>query len=155
MTVCPRCGGEAEELVLAGNSIKWSCDNCGQMHVAYAGRAGKLVCPCGNNRKKGGLFTKIGKFDGTVDKAIASQPCKKCEEELDYHAEIVRQGGIYWRCSDCESQGVVAPDSELSKAVREQGEKEPPEPCGVEFNKDWGCPVCIGELDGDQQAEEA
>jgi hypothetical protein len=111
------------------------------MHVAYAGRRGKMVCPCGNKHH----FTKVGKFDGTRDRAVASQPCKKCEEEIETHHKLVEEGGVYWRCSDCASEGVIRPEAELAKAVREKHGIDPPEPCGVEFSKDWGCPACVTE----------
>jgi Flp pilus assembly pilin Flp len=152
LSVCPRCGGEASELALLGNSIKWRCDNCGAHHLAYAGQSGKMACLCGNKYRQGRRFTKLGKANGWRDKVIASEPCEKCKQELEGHKQLVAAGGVFWKCSTCHSEGVVKPEAALASAVRAQHVKEgrikepeeggAHEPCGIDFEGGQLCPVC-------------
>lgn len=133
LTVCPRCGGETNELVLAGLKGKYKCEKCGQRMV------GRFeTCPrCGAGREH---FKLLGEFDGSREKVLASEPCDKCKKMIEEHAQIVREGGIYWKCKDCESEGVIKP-SPFATMIREKANIQPPDPVGFEFDKTM-CPVC-------------
>lgn len=48
-------------------------------------------------------------------------------------AQIVAQGGVYWKCRCCDSCGVVTADSPLSATVRTTQGVPAPAPCCVEF----------------------
>lgn len=156
LTICPRCGEQGEELILAGNSLKWRCDDCNRLHVAYVGKTFRMACPCGNKYRDGRRFTKVGKFDGMTDRVFSSEPCGTCREELDKFRKIVEDGGAYWRCKDCGSEGVLRPETELVIDARKMQKVEPPDPIGIEFSKKWLCPVCnkAEEEDGDAVGKE-
>ncbi len=141
LTICPRCRGEGRDLVLAGNSNKWKCLNCDRLHVVYVGQALKMECECGNRyRNNKSRWENVGKFDGSKDKAIGGL-CEACEKEMAEHKKIVEAGGVYWRCKDCGSSGVIKADSDYSKAVRKELGIAPPKPGGVEFDSN-ACPIC-------------
>lgn len=136
LTYCPRCGGETSELILAGACSVYQCDACKQKIV------GKRPKECPKCHVKGdGYFRRLGEFDGSHDKLPATEPCEKCKEEIAQHKKIVADGGILWRCRDCNSEGVIR-YSELAHDVRVALKIPPPAPCGVEFSKATGCPVC-------------
>jgi len=137
LTFCPRCGGETNELLLVGLAEVRRCSKCSGRIVGPPPRDG--ICPlCHQNGRE---FKYLRQFDGSRERLPASQPCDKCQVEMKKHREIVEAGGVYWRCSDCKSEGVLRETAELSKEVRKQMKIEPPAPCGVEFSKDT-CPVC-------------
>jgi len=63
--------------------------------------------------------------------------CDACKEQI----QIVKDGGVFFKCKDCGANGAIKKDAPLAKAVRKQMGIEAPEPCGVEFTKK-DCPVC-------------
>ena len=134
MTYCPQCGLESSELVLLGAIDNfYICNLCGQKSIGYP----KRHCSCG------GMFVfdrKIGEYE----KLPASQPCDKCQALNKEMEEEVSLGGVYWKCIDCGSTGVIKHEHQLSKDVRKQLNVEAPKPCGVEFTK-VECPVCGSE----------
>jgi hypothetical protein len=139
LTFCPRCGGDANELVLAGDSRVYECEQCKQRIV---GTSRPKFCPrCGN--KSHGMFKLIGPWEGSPGNRLpASEPCEKCKEEIELHKAEVDKGGVYWKCIDCHSEGVVKAGTPFASMVREKVGIPAPKPAGVEFSKEHGCPVC-------------
>lgn len=129
MTTCRQCGKDVG-LVLLG--VQDFCTTCPRCDVKLIG-GGK--CPhCneyGTDRKPIGEHEKIP--------IEICNDCKKKNEECD---EVVKSGGIYWRCVDCGSAGALKACSELAQAVREKLNILAPDPCGIEFSKECNCPVC-------------
>lgn len=129
LTYCPRCGGEANELLLIGNrEYIRKCRGCGQMLIGFATME---ACPGCHDRGPHEVYKRIGEHD----KLPASQPCDACKEEMKQHAEIVANGGVYWQCDECGRRGVIKAESPMSAAVRNQMKIEAPEPCGIKFEK--------------------
>ena len=96
LTYCPRCGDDAEELML------------------------------------------LGALDGKYE-------CNTCNEEIAQHKAVVDAGGIYWKCEDCNNNGVIK-KNDYSDAVREHMKIKAPDPCGIAFQKNEGCPICSDGL---------
>jgi DNA-directed RNA polymerase subunit RPC12/RpoP len=132
LSYCPRCGGDAEELMLIGNRTAIvKCESCGNKVIGGL-RSGEK-CPACQHRSTG-----RGEHVGSVgehDKLPASRPCAKCRQELAEHKAIVEAGGLYFRCKECNKQGVIKAEAEFAKALRLQHNKPAPELCGVEFEK--------------------
>ena len=128
LTTCPRCGGEAEELVLAGDTTKYECNACGRMHL---GRKEPCICGCTG-------FTSMGKFDGSKNKVFASEPCDKCKAVL----RTFEEGGIGWQCSSCGKSGVMT-SNDFTKHIREESGIKAPNLCVVQFDE-TSCPMCGG-----------
>ena len=128
LTFCPRCGGDAEELILIGARTRIDkCSECGT--TVYGGISLRSPCRCG--RRSSVTIGHIGKHD----KLPASQPCAKCRAEIDNHKAVVAEGGIYWKCKECTREGVILARSKYAKAVRKQLKVKKPDPCGIEFEK--------------------
>ena len=136
LTVCSNCGGPTNEIVLIGaHAYIGRCQGCGL--TIYRQRGG--ACP----KCKGSVEYVRGIED---NERLTGGLCDKCTEEQNgLKAEVVA-GGIYWRCSDCQSHGVLKRTSELAIAVRRQMKIEAPAPCGVEFSK-TECPACGPDAD--------
>jgi ssDNA-binding Zn-finger/Zn-ribbon topoisomerase 1 len=131
MTVCRRCGGPAEELMLIGNRTSiYRCGNrdCG---ITIYGHRMSEPCPKCHDR---GPHEKIGEV-GEHDKLPATEPCDKCKAELAEHKQIVADGGIYFKCAQCGKSGVIKNTAPLCAMVREKMGVPAPKPCGVEFDK--------------------
>ncbi len=136
MTICPRCGEDGDELILIGSATGvYKCSECNM--ISYGGKPKQNICP---NCKAKYSYNKIRDLD-EYEKIPASEPCSKCQKELEKHKAEVAAGGVYWRCKDCGSKGVIIATSNYAKAVRDQHELHNGEPCGVKFS-DKDCPVC-------------
>ncbi len=130
MTVCPRCGEDGDEIALLGSANKiYECPRCNIRQL------GSKICS-----KCKGSMQFLRELDD-CERIPASEPCKKCQKELEDHKAEVEAGGVYWRCKDCGSEGVIMATSNYAKAVRDQHELHNGEPCGVKFS-DKDCPVC-------------
>lgn len=123
MTFCPRCGGEGKSLMLIGVHDKsGKCPTHGRVYGA------QFRCPakgCGNDLTDVRTITESERLPD-------SQPCTTCEAEIKAHADIVAQGGVYWRCTECKKAGVIKPCG-LTEDARRAAQVETPNPLGIEF----------------------
>jgi len=134
MTFCPRCGGEANELILVGANDKvHKCEDCGMLHI---GAPKHMKC-----QKCGKYNLSFHTILGDSDKLPASQPCDACQKEIELHRSIIAEGGIYWKCAFNKNHNGVIKPNKFTIAVRSQLKVNPPSPCGIEFTQKE-CPVC-------------
>jgi len=82
---------------------------------------------------------KLGELRST--EKIPLGPCEACETELQEHSDVVKLGGIFWKCDDCKGTGAIRHTAPLAQDVRKSVGVEPPDPCGVVFSKS-DCPAC-------------
>ena len=144
MTTCPKCGGDGDELIMLGSeNNKYTCPKCDALHYGRPDTNSKFknlrMC-----QKCEHPFDSQWKKDVIEDweKLPSHEPCKKCAKGMNLAAEVVKEGGIFWRCKDCHSEGAIHAHAEVAKLVREQSGVKAPDPVGVEFTKDEDCPVC-------------
>ena len=135
--VCPNCGKENGEILLLGRCNEYRCQACGQ--IIYG--KGRQQCP----RCKS-LSIDLVKNDVEAPRCIPTRYCDACKKMFKEHKALVRQGGIYWRCTKCGSGGVVRPGTVGALVVRHKLGIVAPKPCGVEFTEEQ-CPVCSGQND--------
>ena len=131
MTYCPRCGEDAEEIILLGaNDNLYRC-GCGK---SYVGKS-SIVCKSCRTRMK---------FERQIresEKLPASDICNKCKDADKAVRKEVERGGIYWHCVDCGAAGAIKAEHPMSASVRKHMKISAPKPCGVEFTKKE-CPMC-------------
>ncbi|RPI52555.1 MAG: hypothetical protein EHM49_00315 [Deltaproteobacteria bacterium] len=133
MGVCVNCGESTGEIILVGKCNKHICRNC-KLEIYQNGTPQK--CPrCGS----GDTFLK--EVDVAAPREMPHGLCDKCKADNERMGALVRQGGIYWRCPACGSNGVILPGKPLALAVRHQLQLAAPKPCGVELTPEQ-CPVC-------------
>jgi hypothetical protein len=138
LTYCTRCGRDGPDLMLLGNrNWKRKCASCGCINYGASAKD-----DCGSCGVK---LWNSERIELEEREKLPGSLCNDCQKEVDQHAAIVAEGGIYWKCRDCKKGGVIWGSSELAKRVREKMGVEPPKPCGVEFTKAEGCPACGGE----------
>jgi len=134
MTFCTRCGGEAQELALIGRyNYKLICD-CG--FTMYGGRGKLTECPgC-----KRSIYEarKVELEEG--ERVPAGEHCDACRKQEAEFAEIIKAGGILWRCAEYPAHHGAMRPNDFTRQVRKQL-KTPAGPCGVELTKNE-CPVC-------------
>lgn len=145
LTFCRRCGAEVNELVLIGSKTgKYKCGNCGLL--MFGGRPGVGErCPNCKGRRED--FSRVGEI-GEWERLPASELCGKCAKEVEHFRQEVEAGGVYWRCHDCKSQGVIK-KSPFADRVRVLA-GIPTGPCGVELSKERLCPKC-GQMKDDSK----
>ena len=135
LTFCQRCRGEANELLLLGNQDSvYTCEGCGQPHIGRPAKGRCVTCDSYAVKKTRTLDEH--------ERLPASSPCDSCLKEIEEHRAVVAAGGIYIRCADCRAEGVIKSSSPLAAEVREAHGTAAPEPCGIEFTKEAGCPTC-------------
>lgn len=132
--MCPQCGKDNGEILLLGDrGFKDTCHHCGMVH--YGGASDGKCRKCGSRINKATDRKRLEDSE-----KIPGSLCVTCREQRDELKKIVEAGGVFWRCMDCGSSGVIK-KSEYADAVRKQLGIEAPKPCGVEFGKD-DCPAC-------------
>lgn len=132
LTVCKRCGKDTNEIALLGKAFEYECGFC---HKLALGRP-QGACPHCNHSD----WIRKGEFDGRNKKVLGGL-CSECLALEELTAEMVKEGGIYWKCDDCHCEGAIGKEHSLSKMVREYAGIAAPDPCGVEFTKK-DCPSC-------------
>ena len=143
LTFCPRCHGEANELMLLGTSDKkYQCQTCNLIHYGHP-RLGR----CQSSKCKSHDIKFIGVIE-EHERLPASQPCDTCQKELSLHASVVAKGGVYWKCTKCGNSGVIKHTSPFSTMVRKAHGLNTPDsagvfkPCGIDFEGKEQCPIC-------------
>lgn len=133
LTICPGCGEDGEEILLLGTSdYIHRCTACNTNQLATK-RAKK--CPqCGEH-----ALQFVRQLE--TQEKLPGSLCKKCSDARDVVDAAVKEGGVYWKCKDCNSNGALKAEAQLAKDVRKQMGIKAPKPCGVEFTKE-NCPVC-------------
>lgn len=145
LTFCPRCGGETNELLLVGKANKLC--RCRHCKMTMLGPPWPAICPKCRNYPG---WEKIRELD-EWEKLPSSKVCDECQKEQEQFAQVVKEGGIYFRCK-CGVEGVVKAGAPLALAIREHANIQPPDPIGVEVET---CPKCKPEGDQDGQDERA
>lgn len=135
VTACEMCGKDYGVLLLGTSDWAATCTSCN----------GKNLCTehqrlCGRCRGLLGPKTRLAEME-----SIISGVCTDCEKEAKEQFEEVSRGGIFWKCDDCHSHGVLKAGSEYAEAVRVQTRIRPPNPVGISFNRET-CPACTGVL---------
>lgn len=135
--LCQRCGKENGEIVLVGNGKIYRCRGCQAANLAY--RRPDKCGSCGESEERYGEgFTVEPVPDG---RHLPGSTCDACVKELEEHRAVVAAGGVYFKCVDCGTQGVVKAEAPFAGMVRKHAGIQPPDPVGAEFSK-ADCPKC-------------
>jgi len=133
MGMCPRCGEENGEVILVGaEDGVYECRSCNLIH--YGRPTGGKCAKCG---ERVGVRTRVLEDGEKIPTGLCDE-CKAKDEEV---RKVVAEGGVYWKCAECHSQGALRGTSELAKAVRKTSKIPAPKPVGIEFTSKE-CPVC-------------
>lgn len=138
MGICENCQEDTGEVICLGLTHKYRCKSCGrEVYGQLAGykNSKTRVCPSCQ-----GHLTLVEK-DVEAPRHLPMGLCDKCQNEM---MEIVKSGGVFWKCKDCGSFGVIKPESPVAQDVRETTGIKAPGLVGVEVKKSQ-CPVCGGE----------
>lgn len=133
MTICVRCGKDTPTLALLGDGdYLHVCRSCNK---TVLGKKGSRKCPaCGAHALS--MERRLDEYE-----KIPMGLCDECEAKDKEMHDVVKRGGVYWKCADCGSSGAIRAEAPLAKVVREQSGIKIPNPVGVEFSKN-DCPVC-------------
>jgi len=135
LAFCPRCGEDTNDVLLLGATNRiYRCQGCDTPNV------GKPKDGCG----------RCGHYDVPFERELGPSEklpgsiCDPCKEELQTHQAEVEAGGVFFKCSDCPTTGVIKAGHPFAEKVREHHGIKAPGICGVEFSKAEGCPSCSG-----------
>jgi len=131
LCVCPRCGEENNSLALLGNKeYKYECDSCETNYLSSTHEGARCPNCKAYNRSSIGMIQENEKVAGDL--------CDKCKEEMETIDKEIKAGGIFFRCLNCKSEGVLSAEADISKEVRK--EHPAPDPIGIEVEE---CPNCM------------
>jgi hypothetical protein len=131
LAYCPACERDSGELIFLGiTNTVWACPICNQKMLCD--EEPKMDCPtCGG---------KTYRPDHELEKGekIPGSLCSECQKKLDHQEELVKAGGVYFRCTNCHQHGIVT-DEDVCKEVRKEVQV-PEGPIGIEIAM---CPLCV------------
>lgn len=133
MTLCSRCGGEGQELIMLGaHDKKVTCNSCGMVHIGMTKRSLKTGC---KNCHSGNLTEEIIADNEKLPIGL----CEDCEKEIAEHKKVIDSGGLHFKCDECGCLGVIKP-SKFTESVRQSALdngmiKTLDAEFGIEFNK--------------------
>lgn len=134
LTYCYKCKKDTDEIYLLGNiNTLFSCCNCNTQHV---GKPKNRKCHnCGTRFSTTWARRELK----TGERLPSTSPCDDCQQLSKKLKDVVENGGVYFECSSCKSTGVLIPESEIAKTVREYSGIEAPDPVGYVTDS---CPLC-------------
>lgn len=132
--VCECCGKDISVIMMGAHDKMYECRNCGTKLV---GRRDCPKCKTHIDPKPLGIFPERGKIPNGL--------CEQCEADVVMQNEVVKAGGIYWKCENCGRHGAIRAGHPLSKQIRNQMKIKAPNPVGVKFDKHT-CPVCTKQV---------
>lgn len=129
---CAQCGASCGVALLGRNEYVYECSH-GNKCIGGRPNADTYSCGCTPYQ-----FHRGAKIDDTA--VIPGGLCDKCQQENTLQADIVKEGGIYFKCADCNERGAIR-KNEFTEAVRKHAGVYAPDPLGIEFTKN-DCPIC-------------
>jgi len=134
LTSCPKCGGDAEELTLG--ALRKAEVTKGQYVYANVGKTSRTAQDLIRNKVIDYASQLHWEPVEENERVPASQPCKACMDEMEEHAAVVKEGGVYFKCLECSRTGVLKANSQLSIDIRSHAGIHAPDPIGFEHE---GC----------------
>ncbi len=148
MMFCSRCGGESNALTIGAlrkaklADGRWIFSQADQRN-----KTAKNLIDQGIIRTRYDLdWIKLDEDERVPDPT----PCDDCQQELKQWADLVAQGGVYFRCKTCSATGVIKPGTDLAVAVREKAKIAAPEAMAMEFQN---CDQHAAALEPEPQQE--
>lgn len=134
LSCCIDCGEAVGVVLLGVHDNIWTCPECRGAHI-QAGRP--FECKSCGKRPAPERWEsrRIEEWDH-----LPIELCATCKEKRDAARRVVEEGGIYWKCTDCGSNGAIYKHAPIVAEVRERL-NTPTGPCGLEFTQ-ADCPVC-------------
>jgi hypothetical protein len=130
MCYCMRCGNDTNSLTVGALRKATLSDG----RVVYAQRGAGQRKTRADLHKQGINERLEWKELDEREKVPDPNFCDSCREELQKWADIVREGGVYFRCKECSANGVIYGDTDVARATRESLDVQAPDPCGFEFS---------------------
>jgi len=146
LTICRNCGKDVGVALLGSREGLYTCTSCGTHSIGgrpgkdRPGHLGSSICP--KCEASDSYVRERSIEDG---EKLPIELCDECKKLEDDTAQMVREGGVYFKCAKCGSAGAIKGTHELAIEVRKKLEVEAPKPCGIEFDEKT-CPVCTGAL---------
>ena len=136
MGVCVQCGEGTGVVLLGANNKKRTCNHCNTVNYGAS-----------SNQKCGKCKELLHNAEvATIDEheKLPNGLCDSCTETNKDCEELVKNGGIFFRCLKCKTEGAVKGDTDLAINVRKKLELPAPELCGIELPD---CPQCREDAD--------
>lgn len=138
--VCPRCGTSTGSVHLGAHKFAGICNVCKIFNVGLPA----TMSACGN----------CGSLDirPSVIPPSTKLPklCDGCLVEISAASDVVREGGVMWRCDDCGKTGTAKAGHPIALAARAKSRILAPDPCLALLSKKT-CPVCLERTHNKEQ----
>jgi len=128
---CQNCGKDIGVVLLGIHEKIYKCNRCDMNHIGGMPKS----CQCGEKHDFR-YVRNIGEHE-----KISMGICDDCKKKENDAKEMVKNGGIYFKCKICGSEGAIRPNHPLAVEVRNKLNIQKPNPCGVRLDENT-CPVC-------------
>ena len=119
--ICVNCGNDTGELSIG---VLYKADY--KNKVVYADRNSR-----GRTNKQVGY--NLEWIHVKENEKVATGFCEECQDNLDAMADMVRAGGVFFKCEECQQEGAIQARHPLSAEVRKQLGIAAPDPCGIKY----------------------
>jgi hypothetical protein len=126
---CPGCNKGMGILKFKKPTFGWKCSKCGILIVSEEDPGTCSKC-------KEATLVSTGEFTGS---RVSEKLCQTCQNEVDQFDRILGDGGIRWRCKDCNNEGVFEAPHPYAQMFRDEGID--PKTSGLLLDRD-DCPFC-------------
>lgn len=132
-SICPRCDQPGKQVMLGTKDYMALCKACEIMSLGH--EKGNSKCPaCGKENE-------VELLEIPEEMAIPFI-CDLCRTDIQTCAKIVKEGGAFWKCEDCGSDGAFTAIHPMTKRARKELGIPTTQPCNIALDKSSGCPVC-------------
>ena len=119
--ICVNCGNDTGELSIG---VLYKADY--KNKVVYADRNSR-----GRTNKQVGYNLEWSHVK--EGEKVTTGFCDDCKTNLKEMADMVRAGGVFFKCEECQQEGAIQARHPLSAEVRKQLGIAAPDPCGIKF----------------------
>ena len=128
---CPKCGKHTNEIGIGATTVVHEIGDPSTVIGIY--NTGERVSFLKHNPKAANYPTRDA-YDGEV--FTSNTLCDDCTAEYNSTvADVMKAGGIHWRCKECGRIGLILGDSPIAIETRLRHKVVPPKPIGIEFDR--------------------
>ena len=116
LTLCQSCGETGDILLLGHRNLEIACGNCSLKIYGYTKKSLNHICPRCKSRDL--TSREIGEYE-----KLECGLCAKCEKEASNVDSILKDGGVLFKCTECNREGVLC-KCDFTETARESALKQ-------------------------------
>ena len=112
MCKCPNCGADTDEITIG--AIIMGIDSNSNEHFTQKGKGRQY-------NKDNSLVLDWTELDPDDNRRIPMSLCEDCEKEINMQIQLVKEGGLLFKCDECNATGVIKSSEFTIQLKKDQG----------------------------------